>query len=75
MVKSLDLFTKLSQLETTPVMVDSATDLKTFGLDKPVGKIVIQSKEFKSEDGTLTLFIGKSQNKLIYVRNSTESNT
>ena len=41
-----DLLAKLSQLETTPVLKDSATDLKPFGLDKPQGKITIASPEF-----------------------------
>ncbi len=65
-----DLLNKLSQLETTPLLKDSATDLKPFGLDKPSGKITLQSPEFKSEP--LTLLIGKDENKLLYVRNSTE---
>lgn len=69
--KVTDLLTKLSQLETTPVLKDSATDLKPFGLDKPQGKITIQSSEFKPEP-TLTLLIGKDENKLLYVRNSAE---
>jgi hypothetical protein len=66
-----DILAKLSQLETTPMLKDSATDLKPFGLDKPAGKITVQSPEFKSGDG-VTLFIGKTENKLIYVRNSME---
>ncbi len=65
------MLAKLSQLETTPVLKDSATDLKPFGLDKPQGKIVIQSPEFKP-GGRLTLSIGKDENKLLYVRNSAE---
>jgi hypothetical protein len=68
--KAIDLVVRLSQLETTPVLKDSATDLKPFGLDKPQGKITIQSPEFKSEP--LTLLIGKDENKLLYVRNSIE---
>jgi hypothetical protein len=71
LTKANDLLTKLAQLETTPVLTDSATDLKPFGLDKPQGKITIQSSEFKP-DGLITLLIGKAQNKLLYVRNSTE---
>ncbi|HEV3272430.1 MAG TPA: DUF4340 domain-containing protein [Candidatus Methylacidiphilales bacterium] len=66
-----DLLVKLSQLETTPVLKDSATDLKPFGLDKPQGKITIQSPEFKPEPA-VTLLIGKAENKLLYVRNSAE---
>jgi len=69
--KVTDLLSKLSELETTPVLKDSATDLKPFGLDKPQGKITIQSPEFKPGP-TLTLFIGKDENKLLYVRNSVE---
>jgi hypothetical protein len=69
--KVTDLLTKLSQLETTPVLKDSATDLKPFGLDKPQGKITIESPEFKPGP-SLTLFIGKAENKLLYVRNSAE---
>jgi hypothetical protein len=69
--KVTDMLAKLSQLETTPVLKDSVTDLKPFGLDKPQGKITIQSPEFKP-GSTLTLFIGKAENKLLYVRNSTE---
>ena len=66
-----DLLTKLSQLETTPDLKDSATDLKPFGLDKPVGKITLQSPEFKPGP-SITLLIGKTVNKVVYVRNSTE---
>jgi hypothetical protein len=66
-----DILAKLSQLETTPVLKDSATDLKPFGLDKPVGKITVESPEFKPAS-SLTLYIGKTENNLIYVRNSTE---
>ena len=66
-----DLLAKLSQLETTPVLKDSATDLKPFGLDKPQGKITIDSPEFKPAS-SLTLLIGKAENKLLYVRNSAE---
>ena len=66
-----DILVKLSQLQTTPVLKDSATDLKPFGLDKPQGKITIQSPEFKPGPA-MTLFIGKAENKLIYVRNSAE---
>jgi hypothetical protein len=69
--KATDLLAKFSQLETTPVLKDSATDLKPFGLDKPQGKIVIASPEFKPGP-TMTLFIGKAENKLLYVRNSAE---
>jgi hypothetical protein len=69
--KVTDLLAKLSLLETTPVLKDSATDLKPFGLDKPQGKITILSPEFKPGP-TLTLFIGKAENKLLYVRNSAE---
>jgi len=69
--KVTDLLAKLSQLETTPVLKDSATDLKSFGLDKPQGKITIDSPEFKPGP-SLTLFIGKADNKLLYVRNSAE---
>jgi hypothetical protein len=69
--KVTDFLAKLSQLETTPVLKDSATDLKPFGLDKPQGKITIQSPEFKPVPA-LTLLIGKAENKLLYVRNSAE---
>ncbi len=69
--KVTDLLAKLSQMETTPVLKDSATDLKPFGLDKPQGKITIQSPEFKPGP-TLSLVIGKAENKLLYVRNSAE---
>jgi hypothetical protein len=69
--KITDILAKLSQLETTPVLKDSAADLKPFGLDKPQGKIIIESPEFKPET-SLTLQIGKAENKLLYVRNSAE---
>jgi hypothetical protein len=69
--KVTELLAKLSQLETTPILRDSATDLKPFGLDKPPGKVTIQSPEFKPGP-VLTLLIGKAENKLLYVRNSTE---
>jgi hypothetical protein len=66
--KVTDLLTRLSQLETTPTIKDSATDLKPFGLDKPQGKILVRGHG----DESLTLLIGKDENKLLYVRNSTE---
>jgi hypothetical protein len=69
--KATDLLARLSQLETTPVLKDSVTDLKPFGLDKPQGKVTIESPEFKPGP-TLTLLIGKAENKLLYVRNSAE---
>ncbi|MCE0498305.1 MAG: DUF4340 domain-containing protein [Methylacidiphilales bacterium] len=69
--KITDIFARLSQLQTTPVLKDSATDLKPFGLDKPQGKITVQSPEFKPEPA-LTLLVGKDENKLLYVRNSAE---
>ena len=69
--KMTDLFSKLAQLETTPVLKDSATDLKPFGLDKPQGKITISASSLPL-DQTLTLLIGKAENKLLYVRNSME---
>jgi hypothetical protein len=69
--KVTDILARLSQLETTPLVKDSATDLKPFGLDKPQGKITIQSDEFKPEP-SLSLLIGKDENKLLYVRNSAE---
>jgi hypothetical protein len=68
--KAVDILARLSQLETTPALKDSATDLKPFGLDKPQGKITIPSPEFKS--GPLTLLVGRDENKLLYVRNSLE---
>jgi hypothetical protein len=69
--KVTDLLARLNQLETTPVLKDSVTDLKPFGLDKPQGKITVQSPEFKPA-AALTLLIGKAENKLLYVRNSSE---
>ena len=69
--KITDILSRLSQLETTPLVKDSAPDLTPFGLDKPQGKITIESTEFKPEP-TLSLLIGKAENKLLYVRNSAE---
>ena len=45
--KATDLLARFSQLETTPVLKDSVNDLKPFGLDKPQGKITIESPEFQ----------------------------
>lgn len=70
--KVTDMLVKLSQLETTPLLNDSATDLKPFGLDKPLGKITIVSPDDFKPAFSATLLIGKDQNKLIYVRNSLE---
>ena len=67
--KVTDLLARLSQLETTPVLQDSAVDLKPFGLDQPRGKITVQAPEYAQG---ITLLIGLDQNKLLYVRNSTE---
>ncbi len=67
--KVTDALARLSQLETTPVLKDSATDLKPFGLDKPQGKVIVESSTSKTPR---TLLIGKDENKLLYVRNSTE---
>ena len=66
--KISELLTRLSALETTPVIKDSAPDLKPFGLDQPTGKIEVA---FPSEKA-LTLQLGKTENNLIYVRNSIE---
>jgi hypothetical protein len=67
--KVTDILSRLSELETTPVLKDSATDLKPFGLDKPAGKISVQTP---ASSQPLTLFIGRDENKLLYVRNSDE---
>jgi uncharacterized protein DUF4340 len=68
--KVTDALARLSQLETTPTLKDSAPDLKPFGLDKPQAKITIQTGDKASP--TLTLLVGKEENKLFYVRNSME---
>jgi hypothetical protein len=65
------LLTQLSQLQTTPLLKDSAPDLKPYGLDKPQGRITLTSPDF-APTPTATLFIGKDENKLLYVRNSFE---
>jgi hypothetical protein len=68
--KVTDALARLSQLETTPTLKDSVPDLKPFGLDKPQGKITIQTGD--KANPTLTLLVGKDENKLFYVRNSLE---
>lgn len=70
LTKSAEVFSHFTDLQTTPVLTDSATDLKPFGLDKPQGKVVIQLAGSKPD--AITLLIGKNVNKLLYVRNSTE---
>jgi hypothetical protein len=65
-----DALTRLSQIETTPTLKDSVSDLKPFGLDKPQGKITIQTGD--KANPTLTLLVGKNDNHLFYVRNSIE---
>ena len=65
-----DVLAKLSLLETTPLLKDSAPDLKPYGLDKPQGKITLTSPDLPG--GSASLFIGKDENKLLYVRNSFE---
>jgi hypothetical protein len=67
--KVTDLLTRLSALETTPVIKDSAPDLKPFGLDQPSGHVTLMLKDSKTP---LTLTIGKTENGVTYVRNSTE---
>jgi hypothetical protein len=67
--KITDLLTRIHDLETTPLIKDSAPDLKPFGLDKPVGKIAVTTPDDKTP---LTLSIGKTENNLTYVRNSLE---
>jgi hypothetical protein len=69
--KVSNLLSRLSELETTPVLKDSAPDLKPFGLDKPTGKITVNSPDIKP-DKTITLSIGKAETHLLYVRNSIE---
>jgi hypothetical protein len=66
-----EILAKLSQLMTTPLVKDSAPDLKPFGLDRPLGKITLASPEF-TPGPSVTLFIGKAENKLLYVKNSFE---
>ena len=67
--KVTDLLTRLSGLETTPVIKDSAPDLKPFGLDRPSGHVALTLKDSKTP---LTLMIGMTENGVTYVRNSTE---
>jgi hypothetical protein len=67
--KVTDLLTHLQQLETTPMLKDSVSDLKPYGLDQPSGKITVTVPDEKTP---LTLSIGKTENNLIYVRNSIE---
>ena len=67
--KVTDLLTRLAGLQSTPVIKDSAPDLKPFGLDKPVGHLSLTLKDDKTP---LALTIGKTENNLTYVRNSTE---
>jgi hypothetical protein len=67
--KVTDLLTRLGSLLTTPVLKDSAPDLKPFGLDKPTGKISVTTPDDKDP---LVLTLGKSENNLVYVRNSIE---
>jgi hypothetical protein len=62
---------KLSQLVTTPLLKDSAPDLKPYGLDKPTGKITLVSPDF-APASSATLYLGKTEGHLIYVRNSFE---
>ena len=71
--KITDILTRLSQLETTPLVKDSASaaDLKTYGLDKPQGKITLEIPNGDSKQ-TLTLLIGKDVNKVLYVHSSAE---
>jgi hypothetical protein len=65
-----DILVKISQLETTPVLKDSVTDLKPYGLDKPQGRIALELADIKPP--TAYLYIGKDENKLLYVRTSVE---
>jgi hypothetical protein len=65
--KITDLLLHLSQLQTTPMLKDSAPDAKPFGLDKPAGRIVVTTPGQK-----ITLSLGKDENALEYVRNSIE---
>jgi hypothetical protein len=67
--KVTDLLQRLNQLQTTPMIKDSAPDPKPFGLDKPTGKISVTSSDDKTP---ITLTLGKSENNLVYVRNSIE---
>jgi hypothetical protein len=67
--KVTDLLTRLSVLQTTPAIKDSAPDLKPFGLDQPTGHVSLTLKGTKTP---LTLTIGKTENNLTYVRNSIE---
>ncbi len=68
--KVTDLLTRLSGLQTTPVIKDSAPDLKPFGLDQPSSHISLTLKDAKAP---LKLIIGKTENGVTYVRNSIES--
>ena len=65
--KVTDLLTRLAALQTTPVLKDSAPDLKPYGLDQPRGHVSVTVP-----DGKITLAIGKTENNLVYVRNSIE---
>ena len=67
--KVTDLLARLSQLETTPALKDTAPDLKPFGLDRPQGKITVLTP---LADAPIVLSIGKQENGLLYVQNSLE---
>ncbi len=70
--KVIDAADRISRLQSTPLIKDSPPDLKVFGLDKPLGKIVLTSTDFNPSD-TLTINIGKTENKVTYVKTSIDS--
>lgn len=67
----LSLLGKLAALDATAFVKDTATELKSYGLDKPQRHLVLHFAKGKSRD-SLELILGKNDKQGVYAKNSAD---
>ncbi|MES2309484.1 MAG: DUF4340 domain-containing protein [Verrucomicrobiota bacterium] len=69
--KVVNLINSLQDLKSTQFVKDTRSDLKTYGLDKPTSRIVLEGKK-GDEPFKLELILGKTDKSLVYAMSSSE---
>lgn len=69
--KVQDFINLMTALQATQFVKDAATDLKPYGLDKPMVKVTLRSVREK-ETGAVDILFGKGDGKQIYAMTSAE---
>ncbi len=82
LTKIQDFVNQLAGLQAVQFVKDTAADLRHYSLDKPVAKVTLRYTLGKSKDkdkdkeapetGSVDLLFGKTENKLVYAKNSIE---